>query len=185
MIVCSNSSLKAVKRFKKLGTVELSIPKDINPQDNFPDRDNPAPIELWNSTLQQSFPLISPAIFKWALDIFRHFWLRWWRIRIRQEFVIWYFKMWSVPSIPISQEKKGETSMFNWRTKYTKGWLLSRSSAESTRDWEEGRDCLARCIGIDPPKMWVNLWRADKSACRNSTFQRFSSASIPRGWWLW
>ena len=93
--------------------------------------------------------------------------------------------MWSVSFPPISPDKKDETLILNWRTKYIKEWLLSRSSAESTRDWEEGRDCLAHCMGIDPSRTWGNLSRADKITGRNSTFQGSYSASIPQEWRLW
>ena len=88
--------------------------------------------------------------------------------------------MWSVSFPPISPDKKDETLILNWRTKYIKEWLLSRSSAESTRDWEEGRDCLAHCMGIDPSRTWGNLSRADKITGRNSTFQGSYST---RGVW--
>ena len=70
--------------------------------------------------------------------------------------------MWSVSFTPISLEEKGETSILNGRTKYTKEWLLSHSSAENTRDWEKGRDCLAHCMGFDPSRTWGNLLRAEK-----------------------
>ena len=96
MIICKDSLLKVVKRSKHSETVNHSIPRDINPQDNYSNRNDPIPIELWNGTLQQSISLISPAILKWALDIFRHFCLKQWRIKIRHGFVQWHSKMWSI-----------------------------------------------------------------------------------------
>ena len=176
-----DSSQKSGKRSKPSETMKLSIPRDLNPPDITLDRDDPVPIELWNDALQQSFPLIPPSIIKGALDIFRHFCLRWWRIRIRQELFQWHFKLWSIPSIPVSLEKEGYNPIPNWRNQYTKEWLRSRSSAGSTRDWEEGRDCLIHCMGIDPLRTWGNLLRARRGADRGFTVQKPFSASIPRG----
>ena len=109
MIICKDSFLKVVKRSKHSETVKQSIPRDINAQDNSSNMDDPIPIELLNGTLQQSFPLISPAILKWALDIFRHFYLRQWRIQIRHGFLQWHSKMWSASYTRISPDKKGNT----------------------------------------------------------------------------
>ncbi len=110
------------------------------------------PEYLWDQVL---VPCLDP-LRKRALTNFRDLGMRWWKSRIRKEFLTWFFNEHPGLKETLQVSKESYTQYIG----VIHGFL--KRSKEASKNWTAGRDCVSRCC--------------------NSTWWEWSAGSRPRFW---